>query len=537
MKNYDLSILIPARNEEFISNTVRDILNHKRGNTEVIVGLDGEWANPGIEDHPDVRIVYVSESRGQRGMTNTLCRLSNAKYVAKADAHTAYDEGFDVKLMDAMKGHDDWTIVPIMRNLHVFDWVCTNGHRRYQSPSGPCDECGEPTEKDIVWNPKPSPQSRAYSFDPEPHFQYFGEWAKRPGGQGELTPTMSLQGSFFMLTRDKYWELNICDEEFGSWGSQGIEVAVKTWLSGGSVMVNHNTWYGHMFRTQGGDFGFPYPLSGNQIAKAKHLSRELFFENQWPLQKRPISWLLEKFWPVPHWSDQQLKELHKYDQILADKPSKGIIYYTDNRMNTKIARRVQGQLRKVSDERNIPIVSASLKPMDKMGKNIHVKAKRGYLTMFKQILTALEASTADIIFMCEHDVLYPPEHFDFTPPDKDTFYYDHNWWRIHSDGLTVRWEADQVSGLCAYRELLVNYYNKLIYEFDEKTFKRRFEPMSGTKSQSWMANVPYVDIRGDWNVTGHKRSLADFRRKDTAKGFEVGDINKIPGWNREDLPY
>jgi len=57
-----------------------------------------------------------------------------------------------------------------------------------------------------------------------------------------------------MLTREKYWELNICDESLGSWGSQGIEVACKTWLSGGKCLVNHSTWYAHMFRTQGGDF-------------------------------------------------------------------------------------------------------------------------------------------------------------------------------------------------------------------------------------------------------------------------------------------
>ena len=31
-----------------------------------------------------------------------------------------------------------------------------------------------------------------------------------------------------MLTKRKYFELDICDETFGSWGSQGIEVAAKT---------------------------------------------------------------------------------------------------------------------------------------------------------------------------------------------------------------------------------------------------------------------------------------------------------------------
>ncbi len=78
MKNYDLSILIPARNEMFISNTVADILKNKRGKTEVIVGLDGAWAEPGIDDHPDVTVVYMAESVGQRSLTNRLCRLSNA---------------------------------------------------------------------------------------------------------------------------------------------------------------------------------------------------------------------------------------------------------------------------------------------------------------------------------------------------------------------------------------------------------------------------------------------------------------------------
>src|SRR3989344_8281105 len=356
MNKYDLSILSPARNEMFISNTVADILKNKRGKTEIIVGLDGEWAEPGIPDHPDVRIIYVSESLGQRGMTNQLCRLSKAKYVIKCDAHCAFDEGFDVKMMDAMKGHDDWTMVPIMRNLHAFDWVCKNGHRRYQGPSGPCQECGEPTERDIVWYPKPSPQSTSYRFDKTMHFQYFNEFKKRPEGKGDITPTMSLQGSFFMLTRDKYWELNICDEGHGSWGQQGVEVALKTWLSGGRVMVNHKTWYAHMFRTQGGDFGFPYPISGKQIQKAREYSRDLWLGNKWPQAKHDLQWLLDKFGPVPDWEAK-----------------KGIIYYTDNQLNLKIAHRVQNQIRKISKEKNIPIVSASLKPMDKMGKNIHIK--------------------------------------------------------------------------------------------------------------------------------------------------------------------
>lgn len=327
MTDYDLSILIPARCEMFISNTVEDILKNKRGKTEVIVGLDGAWAEPGIADHPDVRILHVSESLGQRAMTNQLARLSKAKYVAKSDAHCAFDEGFDVKLMADMK--DDWTVVPTMRNLHAFDWKCMQcGKRTYQGPTpttrnafDKCADCGNADinkfQRKILWYPKPSPQSNSYCFDPEPHFQYFREFNKRPEGKGDITPTMSLQGSFFMLSREKYWELNICDERFGSWGSQGIEVAVKTWLSGGQVMVNKRTWYAHMFRTQGGDFSFPYQQHQSKVNEAKAHARNLFLGNRWDKQKLPISWLVEKFWPIPGWSDEDLRKLKEADARLS----------------------------------------------------------------------------------------------------------------------------------------------------------------------------------------------------------------------------
>lgn len=323
---YDLSILIPARSEMFISNTVADILKNRRGKTEVIVGLDGAWADPGIPDHPDVRIVHVSESLGQRGMTNLLARLSKAKYIAKSDAHCAFDEGFDVKLMDAMEGHDDWTVVPIMRNLHAFDWKCMQcGKRTYQGPTPTtkkafteCADCGNKDinkfQRKLVWNPKPSPQNKSYCFDSEPHFQYFKEFSKRPEGQGDITPSMSLQGSFFMLTRDKYWDLNICDERFGSWGSQGIEVACKTWLSGGQVMCVQTTYYAHMFRTQGGDFSFPYTQHQSAVEVAKAHARNLFLRDtegnfRWDKQIYPLSWLLDKFAPVRGWSPEKIAEL------------------------------------------------------------------------------------------------------------------------------------------------------------------------------------------------------------------------------------
>lgn len=600
MANYDLSILIPARNEMFLAKTVENILENIQGNTEVIAVMDGYWAEPPIAQHERVTIVHNPEPLGQRASTNLAARLSSAKYVMKCDAHCAFDTGFDIKMIQGM--HDDWTMVPTMKNLHAFDWVCPDGHRRYQGPSGPCKECGKETVRDILWQAKPSPNSVSYCFDSTPHFQYFGDFAKRPEGQGEITETMSLQGSCWMLTGDKYWELGVCDENFGIWGSQGIEVAVKTWLSGGKVMVNKKTWYAHMFRTQGGDFGFPYEIKGSDQEKAKSTARDLFFNNKWDKQIRPLSWLIEKFWPIKGWTDEDLARLKANtfrfsDTALATKPAeslsrsvgeadwyrdepdgevplsgiiyevstkpepkeeptklkKGIVFYTDNMLNLKIAHAVQRQLKKISDDKKVPIVSSSLKKMTFGDKNVHFPhLKRSYLTMFKQILGALEASSADIIFFCEHDVIYHPSHFDFIPERRDVYYYNVNVWKLHlATGHAVHYDCQQTSGLCAYRDLLLQHYRERIrrieaewdhlphHELGRYRYSMGFEPgthgrpqrIDDYKAENWKSEFPNIDIRHGENMTkfDEKLSLADFKDKNHGTNWMETD-DEIPGW-------
>lgn len=315
----ELSILIPTRNEMFLKNTIEDALRNIEADTEIIAVLDSQWADPPIDQHERVNIIYIPKAIGQRAAANIACKLSKAKYVMKVDAHCSFDKGFDRKMLEAFKETgDNVTMVPIMRNLWAFDWKCYKcGWKKYQGPTPvKCDQCGDTTKmrRKMMWVGKERPQSRSYCFDPEPHFQYFGEYTKRPEYKEALektglTETMSLQGSCFMLARDKYWELNVCDEGLGNWGNQGIEVAVKTWLSGGRVLVNHKTWYAHMFRTQGGDFGFPYDNPGKEVAKTKKRVKNLFWNNKFSKQILPLSWLLEKFWPVPGWKQEDLDNL------------------------------------------------------------------------------------------------------------------------------------------------------------------------------------------------------------------------------------
>ena len=550
----DLSVIIPSRNEMFLARTVQDILENIRGNTEVIAVCDGSWPDPHLDDDPRLQVIYCPEPVGQRAAINKGVALSRATYVMKIDAHCRVDEGFDVKLMADMQ--DDWTVTPAMHNFHIFNWVCKSvlhldreneerkKHTRYQGPSGACQECGKETVMDIVWFKKPSPRSTSFCFDPEPHFQYFGDFRKRPEGQAPLSETMSLQGSCFMLARDKYIELNVCDEAWGTWGSQGIEVACKTWLSGGTVMCNHNTWYAHCFRTQGGDFGFPYHLSGRQVDHAKRTARDLFFNNKWDKQIRPLSWLVERFWPVSRWTDEDLAKIKEKDHLFVPavihrEPTKGIVYYTDNRLDDNIMRACQKQLEQAA--RNCcKIVSVSLQPID-FGENIVLPLERGYLTMFKQILAGLEAIDTDIVFFAEHDVLYHESHFDFVPEKRDVFYYNRHVYKVRlSDGFSLHYDCDQTSGLSAYRSLLLDHYRKRVEVVERTGFSRKigFEPGTHRRaeriddytSEFWFSACPNLDIRHGKNLTESRWRQDQFRNKSTCQNWIETTVDKIPGW-------
>lgn len=293
----ELSILIPARHEESLQRTIDDIFQHAEGDTEVLVALDN-WENPPEVTVPKGQVIRTNG--GQRGATNALARLSEAKYVMKLDAHCSLSQGFDVKMMADME--DDVTLIPAVGNLHVYDWVCDQGHRRFQGKYDECEQCGsKELHKEPVWKVIAKPIRGSHCFDTALHFQYAEEEA-----EGLLTESMSIQGSCFMVSRRKYHELNICDEAFGSWGQQGTEVACKTWLSGGRVLSTKRAYYGHQFRETE---GFPYPNPAEQIFAAQDFSRGLFLQNKWPQQVRPIQWLIEKFNYQADWTPELVEKL------------------------------------------------------------------------------------------------------------------------------------------------------------------------------------------------------------------------------------
>jgi hypothetical protein len=524
----DLSVLIPARNEMFLARTVQSVLDSRRANTEVIVVFDGQWAVKGFElqQHPDVTVLYNAVAVGQRAATNQAARLSGAKYIMKLDAHCILDEGFDVKLMADCEY--DWTVIPKMYNLHAFDWVCANcGKRTYQGPTPTkCGHCNHGVHKrDMVWQPRLHRMTDAWRFDRELHFQYWGQRKTHPNHQGDIVDVMCNLGACYFLHRDRFWDLGGLDEKHGSWGQMGVEVSCKAWLSGGRQVVNKKTWYSHMFRTQGGDFGFPYHNPMSEVTKCREYSRDLWMNDKWPLAKRPFKWLIEHFQPIPGWENY------------GDKPlTKGVAFYTDSRLDPKIAEPVRQRLKYSVNGHKI--VSASLAPLD-FGHNVVVQGERGPLTMFRQILAALEKLDTDVVFLCEHDVLYHPSHFEFMPPRQDCYYYNENTYKVDTKtGQAVFYYTKQTSGLCAYRDLLVRHYKARIQKCEMEGFTRAmgFEPgchkpprgVDTYKAEMWMSAHPNVDLRHDQNMTQTRWRQEDFRNPGACMGWKLCD--EVPGW-------
>jgi len=223
---------------------------------------------------------------------------------------------------------------------------------------------------------------------------------------------------------------------------------------------------------------------------------------------------------------------------------KGIIYYTNNDLNRNIFKIVQEYILKA----RLQITSCSLKPID-FGENIVLKLKPSVITMFKQILVCLEKSTADIVFFCEHDVLYHKSHFNFEPKKDNTYYYNTNVWRWRYPGkIAITYDnLISLSGLCANRKLLINHYYNRFEKIKEMGWedgrdpnwarKIGYEP--GKKKRRggfidepvrlWKSKHPNIDIRHKDCLTPPKTNIKSFRHQPT--GWKEINIEKITDWN------
>ena len=229
--------------------------------------------------------------------------------------------------------------------------------------------------------------------------------------------------------------------------------------------------------------------------------------------------------------------------------SKGIIYYTDNRLSGSIYEQSQ----KTIKDAGLPITSASLKPID-FGDNEVLNLTRSYPTMVRQILSCLERSKEDYVFFCEHDVLYPKSHFDFTPPRDDIFYYNENIWRwdFYTDKVITYDRLISLSCMCCNRKLALEHYKMRLGKIiemnldEDRSREPRFgrvwgyEP--GTKKkkrggftdddyETWRSALPIVDVRHGKTFSKPKVTRESFKHPPSLDVWKETTIDKIQGWD------
>jgi cephalosporin hydroxylase len=299
MPNYKLSVVIPARNEQFLQKTIESVLAAAVEDIEIIAVCDGYWPDPQVKDHPNVIVLHYTKPIGQRAAINNAMRIATGKYMMKLDAHCNIAEGFDKILKEDCRY--EWTMVPRMYVLDILTWK-PKLHKRtdYMYISSPT--CNKPFRAMYYGN-------------------YNGVKTAKPNRSGEIDGTMCCMGPGWFMHSDRFWELGGCDENHGGWGQQGIEVSLKAWLSGGALMVNKKTWFAHWFRgggvPKGYEKGFPYSIRYSDQESARKYSKDLWLNNKWPKQKRTIEWLVKEF-NAPTWDIKEEPELLKVEPMQSE---------------------------------------------------------------------------------------------------------------------------------------------------------------------------------------------------------------------------
>ena len=291
-----VSVIIPSRNEQFLPKTIDDLFAKATGEIEVIAVLDGYWPAPPLANRDGLVLIHRSKPQGMRSGINAAAAIATGEYLMKVDAHCMFGEGYD-EILQADCGRD-WVAVPRRKRLDAENWCV--------------QDVGKP-DIDYIY--------LSYPDDPK-------DWGG-PGLNGKLwnarnkdlalrddmvVDLMSAQGSCWFMHRDYFYELELMDEaSYGTFWNEFQEIGLKCWLSGGRVVRNKRTWYAHLHK--GKRYGRGYHLSRSVLAQgATYTKRWMTPGLAWDKQTLPLSWLIERFWPVPSWTQEGLDKLKEHER-------------------------------------------------------------------------------------------------------------------------------------------------------------------------------------------------------------------------------
>ncbi len=281
-----VSVIIPARVEPYIRETLRDVLGNAVGDIEVILVLDGVEPDYELPEDKRLRIYRNSKVQGYRPCMNAAINVARGKYIMKMDAHCTIGEGWD-KILKA-DCEDNWIVVP----------------RRYWFDA--------PT-----WSIKDMPlvDAMAYIYPFQPVYgprltaRPWPEYAKQHEDE-MLVEDMSYQGSMWFMHREHFHRIGGMNPEdgYGTFGEEPQELGLKTQLGPweGKVMRNKKTWYAHWskpFSHWCTDPEIAGRVTNDEFHRANAWAFQYWWNNRWDKQIHEFQWLVDKFWPLPNWPE------------------------------------------------------------------------------------------------------------------------------------------------------------------------------------------------------------------------------------------
>lgn len=287
-----LSVIIPSRTDQYLNQTINDLLSKAEEDIEIIVVLDGYWPTKTVEDK---RVTYIHHgtihnNRGMREGINRGVLASSGEYIMKIDEHCMMDVGYDKKLKADCE--DNWVVIPRRYRLDPDNWVLIEDGR-------------PPIDYMYLAYPYERPFDKTCGL-------HGSEWKERQRERAhiEIDDTMSWQGSCWFVKRS-YWDTLFPDGldsvNYGFFTQEAQEIGNKVWLSGGRLIVNKKTWYAHYHKgKRGKGYGFSneqYRQHMDGTERGRLFCIDYWIHNKWPQRTYDFDWLLNKFAPVPTWPD------------------------------------------------------------------------------------------------------------------------------------------------------------------------------------------------------------------------------------------
>lgn len=290
-----LTVIIPARNELYLQQTLDDLLVKATGDMEIIVILDGYWPQAPLKEDPRLIVIH-RERRGMRAAINSAVAIAKGKYLMKVDAHCMFPHGFDEVLKADCDG--DWVVIPRRYSLELDTWGV-----RFHRPYVDYEFLGWPYEgKKAVHGDTVGLHARTWDARIEERINKL------------LDENMTFQGSCWFTSKEHFVKRigTMQEEGYGTFIGEPQEIGLKTWLGGGRIMTNKKTFYAHLWKGKPyreahmKALGVPYTRIGSSELKTGNaFSVDYWMHDRWKERKYDLAWLIERFWPVPTWPESR----------------------------------------------------------------------------------------------------------------------------------------------------------------------------------------------------------------------------------------